>query len=52
MINKNWDIVLKDEMEKEYFKKLGIFVKQQRGCRIKSTAPFYDGLLQGTRQPF
>ena len=29
MINKNWDIVLEDEMKKEYFKNLGIFVKQQ-----------------------
>jgi hypothetical protein len=26
MINKKWDIVLKEEFEKEYFKKLGIFV--------------------------
>ena len=29
MINKKWDIVLKDEFKKEYFKKLGIFVKSE-----------------------
>ena len=29
MINKKWDIVLKDEFNKEYFKKLGIFVKNE-----------------------
>ena len=29
MINQKWDIILKDEMQKEYFKQLGIFVKQE-----------------------
>ena len=29
MINKNWDIVLKDEYNKEYFKNLGCFVKSE-----------------------
>ena len=29
MINKKWDIVLKDEFNKDYFKKLGIFVKSE-----------------------
>lgn len=29
MINKKWDIVLKEEMKKEYFKNLGIFVKNE-----------------------
>lgn len=27
MINKKWDEVLKDEMKKDYFRKLGLFVK-------------------------
>ena len=30
MINKKWDIVLKDELQKKYFKKLGIFVKNHK----------------------
>ena len=29
MINKKWDIVLQDEFKKEYFKELGIFVKNE-----------------------
>ncbi len=29
MINKKWDIVLKDEFNKDYFKKLGCFVKRE-----------------------
>lgn len=29
MINKNWDIILKDEMQKDYFKNLGIFIKDE-----------------------
>ena len=29
MINKNWDIILKDELKKDYFKKLGVFVKNE-----------------------
>ena len=29
MINKKWDIVLKDEFHKDYFKKLGCFVKSE-----------------------
>ena len=29
MINKKWDIVLKDEFKKDYFKNLGIFVKKE-----------------------
>ena len=34
MINKKWDIVLKEEMQKPYFKKLGIFVKNEYGKKI------------------
>lgn len=29
MINKKWDIVLKDEFKKDYFRNLGIFVKNE-----------------------
>ena len=29
MINKKWDIILKDEFDKDYFKKLGVFVKSE-----------------------
>ena len=34
MINKNWDIVLKDEYNKEYFKNLGCFVKSEYKSKI------------------
>ena len=34
MINKKWDLLLKDEMKKPYFKKLGIFVKNEYGNKI------------------
>ena len=34
MINKKWDIVLKEEMQKPYFKKLGEFVKSEYGKKI------------------
>jgi uracil-DNA glycosylase len=29
MINKKWDIILNNEFKKEYFKKLGIFIKRE-----------------------
>lgn len=29
MINKKWDVILKDEFNKDYFKKLGCFVKSE-----------------------
>ncbi len=34
MINKKWDIVLKDEMKKPYFRDLGIFVKNEYSKKI------------------
>ena len=34
MINKKWDIVLKEEIKKPYFKKLGLFVKDEYGKKI------------------
>ena len=29
LINKNWDIILGNEMKQDYFKKLGNFVKEE-----------------------
>ena len=29
MINKKWDIILEEELKKDYFKKLGIFVESE-----------------------
>ena len=34
MINKKWDIILKDEFKKDYFKKLGVFVKSEYKNKI------------------
>jgi len=34
MINKNWDIVLKEEVKKPYFRDLGIFVKNEYKSKI------------------
>ena len=34
LINKKWDIVLKNEFKKEYFKELGTFVKQEYKNKI------------------
>lgn len=34
MINKNWDIVLKSEIEKPYFKNLGAFIKDEYGKTV------------------
>ena len=34
IFNEKWDLVLKDELEKDYFKKLGIFVKNEYKNRL------------------
>lgn len=47
MINKNWDIVLKDEMKKEYFKKLGLFVKTE--YKTKKVFPPYENIFDALR---
>lgn len=47
MINKTWDIVLKDEMEKEYFKNLGIFVKNE--YKNKICYPSYEYIFNALR---
>lgn len=47
MINKRWDIVLKDEFKKEYFEKLGIFVKNE--YKIKTIFPEYKNIFNALK---
>ena len=47
MINQKWDIILKDEMQKEYFKQLGIFVKQE--YKSKVVFPPYENIFDALR---
>lgn len=47
MINKKWDIVLKDEMQKEYFRNLGIFVKGEYNKKI--IYPEYKNIFNALR---
>lgn len=47
MINKKWDIVLKDEFNKDYFKKLGIFVKNE--YKTKTVFPPYQNIFDALR---
>lgn len=47
MINKKWDIVLKDEMKKDYFRKLGTFVKQEYAT--KRCFPEYKNIFNALR---
>lgn len=47
MINKGWDNVLKDEFNKEYFKKLGLFVKEQYKAKI--CYPAYANIFNALR---
>lgn len=47
MINKNWDIVLKDELNKDYFKKLGVFVKNEYKSKI--CYPQYKDIFNALR---
>ena len=47
MINKKWDIVLKEEVKKEYFKNLGIFVKNE--YKTKTIFPPYDNIFDALR---
>ena len=47
MINKKWDIVLKDEFKKDYFKKLGIFVKNE--YKTKTVFPEYENIFDALR---
>lgn len=47
MINKKWDIVLKDEFHKEYFKKLGTIVKKEYQKKI--VYPKYENVFNALR---
>lgn len=47
MINRKWDIILKDEMHKPYFRDLGIFVKNE--YRTKKCYPAYADLFNAFR---
>lgn len=47
MINKKWDIVLKDEMKKDYFRNLGIFVKNE--YKKKIIYPEYKNIFNALR---
>ena len=47
MINKKWDIILKDEFNKEYYKKLGSFVKEE--YKNKICYPEYNNIFNALR---
>lgn len=47
MINKVWDIKLKNELKKDYFKKLGIFVKSE--YKSKQVFPPYKNIFDALR---
>jgi uracil-DNA glycosylase len=47
MINKKWDIILKDEFKKDYFKNLGIFVKKE--YKTKQVFPPYQNIFDALR---
>ena len=47
MINKKWDVILKDEFKKDYFKNLGIFVKNE--YKTKTIFPPYENIFDALR---
>lgn len=47
MINQKWDIVLKDEMKQDYFRKLGIFVRNE--YQKKVIFPQYKDIFNALR---
>jgi len=47
MINKKWDIVLEEEFKKDYFKKLGMFVKNE--YKNKVIFPPYENIFDALR---
>ena len=47
MINKKWDIVLKDEFKKDYFRNLGIFVKNE--YKTKTIFPPYENIFDALK---
>ena len=47
MINKKWDVVLKEELKKDYFKQLGLFVKNE--YKTKQVFPPYENIFDALR---
>ena len=47
MINKKWDKILEEEFKKDYFKKLGIFVKNE--YKNKQVFPQYENIFDALR---
>ena len=47
MINKKWDVVLEPEFKKDYFKKLGVFVKSEYNKKI--IYPEYKNIFNALR---
>lgn len=47
MINKKWDLILKEEFESDYFKKLGIFVRNEYQHKI--IYPKYENIFNCLR---
>jgi uracil-DNA glycosylase len=47
MINKKWDKVLEEEFKKDYFKKLGIFIKKE--YKTKTVFPKYENIFDALR---
>ena len=47
MINKGWDIVLKDELQKDYFRQLGVFVRSEYSKKI--CYPQYKDIFNALR---
>ena len=45
MINKFWDVVLQNEFKKDYFKELGIFIKNE--YKTKIIYPEYKNIFNG-----
>jgi len=47
VINKNWDVILDNEMKQDYFKKLGNFVKEE--YKNKICYPEYENIFNALR---
>lgn len=47
MINKKWDIILAQEFKKDYFRKLGVFVKNE--YKDKTIYPKYQNIFNALR---
>lgn len=47
LLNKKWDVLLKDEFQKPYFKKLGVFIKNEYGNN--TIYPEYKNIFNALR---